>query len=337
TAHAAAEVIALFNPCGLVAKGLSAYSLYENVSDMVQNGFTWSNVIGAGLSVLGLFGACFTGDMLLLSREGKKRAEAIREGDLLWSRDEFDPDGPLVLKRVLRVFERTARIWHVRVPGQVLRTTVEHPFWVENRQSWLSVGELHVGDVVRTDGGELLPVEAIENSGKWERVYNWEIEDYHTYFVSASEDGASIWAHNAKCTTVGKAGEKGARGILRGLGHKIVGSIQNASGHGIDLITRKGGELFFWEVKGSQIGRFKLSPAQARGVDSFVKSRLDRAARGLGSWRGLNPRIADKARYLLDEIKATGGKARGGVIFFPNLFSGKGSTVQIQPWLPPKP
>jgi hypothetical protein len=33
-------------------------------------------------------------------------------------------------------------------------------------------------------------------SGKWETVYNWEVEDYHTYFVSASEDGANIWAHN---------------------------------------------------------------------------------------------------------------------------------------------
>jgi hypothetical protein len=54
-----------------------------------------------------------------------------------------------------------------------------------------------VGDVVRTDAGELLAVEAIEDGGQWERVYNWEIEDYHTYFVSASEDGASIWAHNA--------------------------------------------------------------------------------------------------------------------------------------------
>ncbi|MHB1425944.1 MAG: hypothetical protein ACYC3I_22500 [Gemmataceae bacterium] len=32
------------------------------------------------------------------------------------------------------------------------------------------------------------------------KVYNWEIEDYHTYFVSASADGASIWAHNASCS-----------------------------------------------------------------------------------------------------------------------------------------
>ena len=107
-----------------------------------------------------------------------------------------------MLKRVLRRFERTAKIWHMRVAGRLLRTTVEHPFWVENCQSWLPVGELQIGDVVRTDAGELLPVEAIEDAGKWEKVYNWEIEDYHTYFVSASEDAPNVWAHNtAPCTS----------------------------------------------------------------------------------------------------------------------------------------
>ena len=90
-------------------------------------------------------------------------------------------------------------MWHVRVAGQVLRATVEHPFWVENRQSWLSVGELRVGDALRTDSGELLPVEAIEDSGKWEKVYNWEIEDYHTYFVASEEWGLAFWAHNLDC------------------------------------------------------------------------------------------------------------------------------------------
>jgi hypothetical protein len=130
---------------------------------MFDNGFTFKGALLTVYNIGALFGACFTGDMLLLCEGGKKRAEAIREGDQLWSRVEHDPDGPLVLKRVLRRFERTEKIWHVRVADQVLRTTLEHPFWVENRQSWLPVGELHVGDVVRTDAGELLSVEGIEN------------------------------------------------------------------------------------------------------------------------------------------------------------------------------
>jgi hypothetical protein len=194
------EIAALLNPCGLAAKGLAAYGATVTGSQLFEpGGFTLKNFLLISYNLLALFGACFTGDMLLHCEGGKKRADTIREGDLLWSRDEHDPDGPLVLKRVLRRFERTAKIWHLRLPGQVLRTTVEHPFWVENRQSWLPVGELHVGDVVRTDAGELLAVEAIEDSGRWERVYNWQVQDYHTYFVSASEDAPSIWAHNESC------------------------------------------------------------------------------------------------------------------------------------------
>lgn len=191
------EIAALLNPCGLAAKGLAAYGATVTGSQLFgPGGFTFQNFLLTGYNLLALFGACFTGDMLLLCEGGKKRADAIREGDQLWSRDEHDPDGPLVLKRVLRRFERTAKIWHLRLPGQVLRTTLEHPFWVENRQKWLPVGELNIGDVVRTDAGDLLAVEGIEDSGQWERVYNWEVEDYHTYFVSASEDAPSIWAHN---------------------------------------------------------------------------------------------------------------------------------------------
>ena len=213
------EIAALLNPCGLAAKGLAAYGATVTGSQLFEpGGFTLKNFLLTSYNLLAMFGACFTGDMLLLCEGGKKRAGAIQEGDLLWSRDEHDPDGPLVLKRVLRRFERTAKIWHVRVADQVLRTTLEHPFWVANRQVWLSVGELRVGDVVRTDAGALLAVEAIEDSGEWERVYNWEIEDYHTYYVSASEDALSIWAHNTCVTHWGdpNAGLKNGSWVMVG-------------------------------------------------------------------------------------------------------------------------
>ncbi|MHB1426910.1 MAG: polymorphic toxin-type HINT domain-containing protein [Gemmataceae bacterium] len=212
TAQAAAEVIAMFNPCGLVAKGLSAYSLYENVSDMVQNGFTWSNVTGAALSLLGLFGACFTGDMLVDAEGGKKRADEIHAGDKVWSRNEFDPDGPLALKEVQEVFVRVSLVLNVRVAGQVIRTTGEHPFWVENRGRWLPARELNVGDLLRTRSDTLVPVEAVDDSGKVETVYNWRIADYHTYFVSATEEGISVWAHNAYIMNQKLQGTLGALG-----------------------------------------------------------------------------------------------------------------------------
>jgi hypothetical protein len=142
---------------------------------------------------------CFTGEMLVDVEGGKKRADAIREGDLLWSRDEFDPNGPLMLKAVEERFVRVSPVLNLRVAGQLLRTTGEHPFWAANRGRWLPARELKVGDQLRTRCGSLVAVEAVEDSGEVETVYNWRIADYHTYYVSAVEDGVSVWAHNAAC------------------------------------------------------------------------------------------------------------------------------------------
>jgi hypothetical protein len=134
--------------------------------------------------------------MLLDAEGGKKRADQIVEGDRLWSRPEGDPDGPLALKLVLERFVRVAPILNVQVAGQVLRTTREHPFYVEGK-GWLPAGALEVGDLLRTRGGQFVAVEGIADSGEVTTVYNWRIADYHTYYVSATPEGASVWAHNA--------------------------------------------------------------------------------------------------------------------------------------------
>jgi hypothetical protein len=90
-------------------------------------------------------------------------------------------------------------VWNLRVGGQLLRTTGEHPFWVENRGHWLMARELTVGDWLRTRDGSLVSVESVEDAGIIETVYNWRVADYHTYYVSGAEGGVSVWAHNV-CT-----------------------------------------------------------------------------------------------------------------------------------------
>jgi hypothetical protein len=57
-------------------------------------------------------------------------------------------------------FVRQAGIWNLRVGGQLLRTTGEHPFWVESREGgrWLMAKELKEGDWLRTREGSLVVV-----------------------------------------------------------------------------------------------------------------------------------------------------------------------------------
>lgn len=151
--------------------------------------------------------ACFTAEMLLDVEGGKKRADAIQEGDLLWARDEFDPNGPLALKEVEEVFTRVAPVLNVHVAGQVIRTTAEHPFYVVDK-GWIPAWALGSGDLLLTRHGLAVAVEGVADSGQVETVYNWRIADYHTYFVSATEARVSIWAHNLDGCKIDKAGDK---------------------------------------------------------------------------------------------------------------------------------
>jgi hypothetical protein len=40
------------------------------------------------------------------------------------------------------------------------------------------------------------PVENVLDTGKYERVYNLRVADYHTYFIGSQNWGFSVWAHN---------------------------------------------------------------------------------------------------------------------------------------------
>ncbi len=179
---------------GVASTGLTLYSVYNNFTspngdpikgllDLAQAGVTFQAQVAR---------SCFTGRMLMRTAAGKKRVDAIREGDLVWSRDENDPYGKLMLKEVQHVFVRVAPIWAVKIPGQTIETTAEHPFWVYGR-GWIPTRMLEVGDLFLTDDGLLVTVEGVEDTGRVETVYNFLVEDFHTYFVSATEEGASVW------------------------------------------------------------------------------------------------------------------------------------------------
>jgi hypothetical protein len=127
---------------------------------------------------------------------GSQRIDQIRVGDLVLSRDEHDPAGPVVAKVVEEVFVRQARVLHLHVRGQVIRTTAEHPFDAYD-QGWTAAGQLREGDWLRTEAGDWAQVEEVFDTGETATVYNLRVADYHTYFVGCDEWGFSVWAHNA--------------------------------------------------------------------------------------------------------------------------------------------
>ncbi len=138
--------------------------------------------------------ACFTEETLVLTEDGYKQIKDIQEEDFVYS--ENVETGEKGLKKVAKVFVREVhKLIHVYVDGEEINTTDTHPFWVEGK-GWIEAGELKTGDVLRLYTGELKTVEKVEIEvfDRPVKVYNFEVEDWHTYYVT--EQGVLV--HNAK-------------------------------------------------------------------------------------------------------------------------------------------
>ena len=77
------------------------------------------------------------------------------------------------------------------VHAEVLDVTQEHPFWVEGK-GWTNAAKLSVGDAVSTLKSGALKVASIATDAGTHTTYNFEVEDFHTYFVGDS----ALWVHN---------------------------------------------------------------------------------------------------------------------------------------------
>jgi Pretoxin HINT domain len=87
-------------------------------------------------------------------------------------------------KQVLETFVReTDTLIDLYVDGEVISTTEEHPFWVPDK-GWVEAEDLQVGMLLQTDEETVVDVDRIERRQDKQKVYNFEVEDFHTYFVS---------------------------------------------------------------------------------------------------------------------------------------------------------
>ena len=82
------------------------------------------------------------------------------------------------------------------INGEEIITTETHPFYVNDR-GFVNAGELAVGDELLDSNKNILLVENfdVELTGKPVTVYNFQVEDFHTYFVGTSQ----IMVHNSDC------------------------------------------------------------------------------------------------------------------------------------------
>ena len=150
-----------------------------------------SGAITGGISN-GINNVCFVAGTSILTSMGYVAIENIIAGDKVWSKNP--ETGEKELKEVVQTFvNKTDELVHVYVNGEEIITTPEHPFYVPIK-GWISAINLRAGDILVLQSGKYVVVELVQHEILESpiTVYNFEVEDFHTYYVGDS----AVLVHN---------------------------------------------------------------------------------------------------------------------------------------------
>ena len=137
---------------------------------------------------------CFVAGTMIASSVGLVPIEDIKSGDKVWA---TNPEtGETILKEVVQTFRNEANeLVRVTVNGEEIICTPTHPFYVPVK-GWTAACELRAGDRLQLVNGEYVVVEQVQHEilESPVTVYNFEVADFHTYYVGDT----GILVHN-KC------------------------------------------------------------------------------------------------------------------------------------------
>lgn len=132
-------------------------------------------------------------------------------------------------------------------------------------------------------------------------------------------------------TAIGDAAEAAAAEHLKAQGYDVLGSMQNKSGHGVDLVAiSPKGELVAVEVKANTA---RMSKDQKEGGTSFAPDRADKAIKAKGAWA--HQKDAANARAMAELIKAenTAGRLKALAIRVKvDPLTMKAKVIDQKPW-----
>ena len=169
----------------------ATYETYKAVTQTVAS---------IGASVCSIYYAinggnvCFVAGTLVAVAAGNVEIENIDIGDYVWA---HNPEtGETKLKPVVNVFVNEAtELVHVFVNDDEIICTNEHPFYSPVK-GWIEACQLRAGDILVSLNGEYIIVEQVQHEILESpiKVYNFEVEDFHTYFVG---NGDGVLVHNS--------------------------------------------------------------------------------------------------------------------------------------------
>ncbi|MDE5778261.1 MAG: hypothetical protein K2I10_07165, partial [Lachnospiraceae bacterium] len=211
-------------------------------------------------------GGCFVAGTLVNTAEGEKNIEEVQEGDYVLA--ENPETGEQGYRKVVRTFIREKyTIIHVFIGSEEIETTEEHPFYVEG-VGFVPASELRAGDIIRTSDVENLPIDRVETEELEEPVlvYNFEVEDFHTYYVS----GLGVLVHNtcmveSGSTSINPNEIRFSQSSVNGA-NEIINSMKanGWKGEAIDVVTMADGKL-------TTLDNTRVLAARYAGIDVQAK------------------------------------------------------------------
>lgn len=136
---------------------------------------------------------CAAAETIALAGVGKVAIETLEAGDYVWAWDE--ETGDVRLKLVVETYvNETDELTHVWVNGEEIVTTPGHPFYSPIK-GWTDAAKLRAGDILVLVNGEYVVVEKVQHEllESPVKAYNFQVEDYHTYYVSDN----GVLVHNS--------------------------------------------------------------------------------------------------------------------------------------------
>ena len=114
---------------------------------------------------------------------------------------------------------------HVEADGEEIICTNEHPFYSPVK-GWMAACDLRAGDILVTVNGEYVVVEKVQHEilDAPVKVYNFEVEDFHTYYVGDT----NVLVHNMCMSTGTKFVNKTTNGFWKSY-DKLPKSIKKAA------------------------------------------------------------------------------------------------------------
>ena len=155
------------------------------------------NVAAIAINIVGVK-QCFKEGTLVAclnenGEEVRKPIETVAVGTLVLAYDE--EIGEKAYKKVVRLFRNETYEWyHIFVNDEEIVCTGGHPFYSTKYDKFIAAKDLETDDKLLFSNGEYGIINHIEVELLVEpqTTYNFEVEDYHTYYVGENE----VLVHN---------------------------------------------------------------------------------------------------------------------------------------------